>query len=205
MSKRDTELSWIYRIAKEAVSVFEQNGLPCCLIGSAAAELWCYKPFGRDYYRVPDDIDLVVMAANADAEDLKRLLAEHGSGFTLDNAWDPTKTYKIVKYNAEPPLVERSTEWKLDILVPGDLDIPLIPEARFIQLSMRLPDATYTLPCMPLLPLLILKLHGWSNIRNDKQCKDVRKLLHLAEHSGVTWASFRRLPAEFPASTCRVY
>ena len=137
------------------------------------------------------------MTTEGAAEDVKRLLVENAPEFALEDAWDATKTYKIVFYTAAPPLVEQQRRWKVDILVPGDLHIPFIPETRFIRLSTDLPETSYTLPCMPLLPLLILKLQAWCIIRNDKQRKDLHKLLALAVHSGVNSTSFQSLPESF--------
>ena len=136
------------------------------------------------------------MAENGDAAALKRLLVKNGQGFTLEDAWDKTKTYKIMFYNTTLALGQHR-RWKVDILVPGDANIPFVSKKKFRYLSITLTTATFTLPCIPLAPLLLLKLQSWHIDRNDKQRKDLVKLLYLAIHSGVKGSSFRSLPPEF--------
>ncbi|GJE86854.1 hypothetical protein PsYK624_029370 [Phanerochaete sordida] len=194
MPTKDEALVAVYRAAFEAVSIFHEHGLPCCIMGSGAAYLW-NRAKARDNIRTPDDLDLVVMTTREDSEELKRLLVSCGTDFTLENAWNPKKTYKIVFYHT--PLLPEPL--KIDLLVPGDLNIPLLPYEAFVHLNIlkALPAADYTLPCMPLLPLIILKLQAWNNLRNDKQRKDLSGLLRIAPYHSVHVAFGAKLPEAF--------
>ena len=91
---------------------------------------------------------------------------------------------------------------KVDILTPGLLDIPHVPRRRIMNINC--PDETFPLPVMPILPLLMLKLKGWTDHRDshredfrEKQYVDVDDIEELlpivlnwnTELSDLSWVS----------------
>lgn len=193
-----TQLEVVYRASYQAIQVFNKHGLACCLVGSAAAYLWLNGTVKAP--RTPNDVDLVVMTTDVDVEELKRLLvAEDGYPFSLQDAFDSTKDYKIVWYRHDHDLPDskRSPLLKVDILVPGNLNIPLIPYEAFEHLALELPCGTFVLPCMPLFPLVVLKLQGWCAIQNPKRKKDLGRLLSLAVSLRLNASLAEQLPEDF--------
>jgi hypothetical protein len=80
-------------------------------------------------------------------------------------------TYKVLWYH----IIETDSCLKVDILLPGVLDIPDVPLSNIDRNNSSL------LPCAPLSHLLLLKLQGWihhgeSALQRDrrKQPQDVR-------------------------------
>ncbi|KAI0033602.1 hypothetical protein K488DRAFT_47428 [Vararia minispora EC-137] len=127
----------IRAIALKTITLFEKRGLSSCLVGSAATILWGVP-------RVPNDIDLVVMTTAHAQEGLKRLLAADDSDFELRPSRNPRNTYKVVWCKVPGSSYKKC---KVDILVPGIMNIPLIHTSRLLQAwddhrsaSLRRPD-----------------------------------------------------------------
>ncbi|RPD60544.1 hypothetical protein L226DRAFT_533867 [Lentinus tigrinus ALCF2SS1-7] len=162
-------------VAEQAVNIFRNHGLDSCLFGSAACSL-----FGVS--RTPNDVDLVVLTKNYDQEELKQLLVDSSGDFYLVPSRNPSATYSVLwcRLPGRGGGRGRSRKCKVDILVPGVLNIPNVPWRR-----VKMIDG---LPAMPLIPLLLLKLQGWSDHRDshradmqEKQYVDAEDILELLE------------------------
>ncbi|OBZ77050.1 hypothetical protein A0H81_02983 [Grifola frondosa] len=99
---------------------------------------------------------------------------------------------------------------KVDILIPGVLNIPHVPDGQ--------EDVINNLPVMPIMPLLLLKLQGWSDHRaspradmQEKQyvdVEDIKELLAIAceLEQDAYQANLMWIPVEFLDDTQeRVY
>jgi hypothetical protein len=149
------------------------------------------------------DIDIVVMTNSYDQETLKRILVEGDRDFSLRSSTNPINTYKIVWCNVPS---DSYKQIKVDVLIPGIMDIPFVSPNRFVWFWEN------TLPSMPLLPLLLLKLQSWDHHRNegyhrpDLQAKqyvdvtDLNTLLDIAKNQGVHRNDEASLPASFLSS-----
>ncbi|KAI0325837.1 hypothetical protein GY45DRAFT_1329788 [Cubamyces sp. BRFM 1775] len=168
----------ILEIADQAVDIFRNRRLRCCLFGSTACHL-----FGVS--RTPNDIDLVVFTNQYDAEELKEILVEEDSDFYLVPSRNPRASYSVLWCRLRSS-GRRRRKCKVDILVPPTLNIPNVPGRRIKIIS--------DLPVMPLIPLLLLKLQGWydhrESHREDMQEKqyvdvdDISELLQIAIDRG---------------------
>ncbi|KAI0649671.1 hypothetical protein C8Q79DRAFT_338513 [Trametes meyenii] len=169
----------VLQICDRVVVIFRSYNLRCCLFGSTACNL-----FGVS--RTPNDVDLVVFTERYDQEDLKSILVEEDSDFYLVNSRDPTADYQVLWYRLPSGRRGARRACKVDILVPGILNIPFVPRRR-IKVILQL-------PVMPLIPLLLLKLQGWSDHREsyradmqEKQyvdVEDIDELLQIAIDRG---------------------
>ncbi|VDB83089.1 unnamed protein product [Peniophora sp. CBMAI 1063] len=176
----------------KTITIFKQKGLACCLVGSGATSLWGVP-------RVPNDIDLVVMTVMHTQEGLKRMLAAEDPNFALVPSSNPRNTYKVVWYTVPGS----RARVKVDVLLPGVMNIPSIAPERFVWFKNN------TLPSMPLLPLLLLKLQAWDDHRSasfrrtdlrEKQHVDVADidvLLPIAKKTGVHRSKGGYLPRSF--------
>ncbi|KAI0672063.1 hypothetical protein C8Q78DRAFT_1024839 [Trametes maxima] len=171
--------SEILQICDRVVEIFQQYDLRCCLFGSTACNL-----FGVS--RTPNDVDVVVFTERYDQEDLKAILVGEDSDFYLVDSRDPSADYQVLWYCLPSGRRGGRRACKVDILVPGVLNIPFVPRRRVKVISR--------LPVMPLIPLLLLKLQGWSDhresYREDMQEKqyvdveDIHELLGIAIDRG---------------------
>lgn len=138
------------------------------------------------------DVDLVVLTNNYDQEELKQLLVDGDGDFYLVPSQNPSATYSILwcrlpSYTSGRRGRGRAQRGcKVDILVPGVLNIPNVPRRRIKMIS--------GLPVMPLIPLLLLKLQGWSDHRDSRRAdmqekqyvdaEDIQELLEIAVERG---------------------
>ncbi|RPD60548.1 hypothetical protein L226DRAFT_484731 [Lentinus tigrinus ALCF2SS1-7] len=161
-------------IASQAVSIFSANGLRGCLFGSTVS--WLH---GLD--RPPNDVDLVVFTAFHVQAQLKDMLVHTNlnRGFYLAPAATPGADYEVLWYRL--PGRSYRGRWrccKVDVLVPNNrnLTIPVVPHYRVYWSG--------SLPFMPLIPLLLVKLQGWIARRTEAKeavdAQDVYLLLQLA-------------------------
>ena len=154
-------------------------------------------------YPIPSqDVDIIVLT-DMDAEEIKDLLVSTDSKFFAVPSANPDATYHVLWYSLPAP---RSATrcCKVDILTPmGDLLIPNIPVRRITYIA-RFPD----IPVIPLLALLILKLQGWTDHRDDNRQfmrdkqpndeDDINELLVLAlEEYGVELRTEKWMPRSF--------
>ena len=133
-----------------------------------------------------------------DQERLKGLLVAGDEDFFLKASSNPNATYSVLWYALPThPLARYQRACKVDILLPGIMDIPVIPRERITWIQQ--------LPLMPLMPLLMMKLQGWSDHRESPRqdfqekvpvdVEDILELLDLAYEdpschlSQVEWLS----------------
>lgn len=120
----------------------------------------------------------MILSTLFDQETLKRLLVREDPRFYLVSSRNPRATYKVLWYSLSARISRYplpTIDCKVDILIPGVLNIPNVPIPRVLTLS--------GLPVMPLVPQLLLKLQGWSDHRashrsdmQDKQYVDIRDI-----------------------------
>lgn len=166
-------------------------GRPTCVTLSSLASLELNSGI--------QDVDIVVMTYVYSTETLKQhLVKQAGATFYLRPAKTPGATYKVL-FAHLPPRGHRKRSCKVDILVPGVLNIPFVSSHNIVRLE--------SLPVMPLISLLLLKLQGWEDhrlsSRSDMQQKqyvdirDIQQLLQIAvqRREDVTLTTW--LPREF--------
>ncbi|KAI0325240.1 hypothetical protein GY45DRAFT_1374894 [Cubamyces sp. BRFM 1775] len=178
-------------IVRKAIDIFACRGLKCCLVGSVAS-------YEYGVPRTPNDIDLVVLTSLYEQETLKSMLVTADSSFYLVRSRNPYATYKVLWYRSTSAGAY-SPSWKVDILLPGIMNIPNVPHDRIVSKS------PHHIPLMPLIPHLLLKLQAWSDHRAShrsdqrmKQYTDVRdidQLLDIVLRSGEhvrppTWTGY---------------
>lgn len=130
-------------------------------------------------------------------EELKQVLVrDRNSGFYTRAPRTFGATYRVLFCS----LRGRQRSCKVDILIPGILEIPQISPRRFAHVG--------GLPLIPIITLLILKLKGWDDHRQSgrsdfrlKQYVDIRdinQLLAIVVEAGANLNSDRvYLPSEF--------
>ncbi|KAF8219289.1 hypothetical protein L208DRAFT_767547 [Tricholoma matsutake] len=180
----------VRRAARAAVAVLEANGLDCCLFGSAACAI-----YGMEN-REPNDVDIIVLST-MDREAIKELLESNDHRFYLVPSANPSNTYCVLWFT-----LRRERACKVDILTPGVLSIPNIPVQRILYQD-KFPD----IPITPFLCLLLLKLRGWVDHREDSRQYmrdkvpmdegDIEELLDLAVEHEVHLRKERWMPKWF--------
>ncbi|GJE93054.1 hypothetical protein PsYK624_092130 [Phanerochaete sordida] len=125
------------------------------------------------------------MSTLLSTENIKALVART-PGFYLRPSKKPGETYKILYHRLQPTVLYDRRSCKVDILVPGIMNIPMVSRERIVMRQ--------GLPVLPLLVLLLLKLQGWSDhrasTRSDMQQKqyvdirDINQLVAIAARSG---------------------
>ncbi|TFK70157.1 hypothetical protein BDN72DRAFT_566804 [Pluteus cervinus] len=158
----------IVQAATVTVDTLEKLRYPCYLFGSAACALYRST---ESWHRTPHDIDIVVLARKfEDVEDIKQTIALSSNRFVLKPSGNPRNTYQILYFKVPRPRVgpnRRRRRWgprkecKVDILLPGTLDLPRIPVKRISWLI--------NLPVAPFKTLILLKLFGWYERRVDRR------------------------------------
>lgn len=150
--------------------------------------------------RTPNDVDIVVMTNLYTTEYIKNMISRN-PGFYLRPSKKPGETYKVLYYRLQPNLLYDRRSCKVDILIPGIMNIPHISSDRLVWKN--------TLPVLPILVLLLLKLQGWSDhrasTRSDMQQKqyvdirDINQLVATAARSGEHISQAFWLPDTFLA------
>ncbi|KAG5653857.1 hypothetical protein H0H81_009936 [Sphagnurus paluster] len=164
----------IRRVARTTIATLAGQGLESCLFGSAACAIYGMT------HRVPNDVDLVVLEDSLDPEEIKDMIVSANNNFYLVPAANPRNTYNVLWY-----YLPRNRRCKVDILTPGLLSIPDIPPENVVRV-----DQFQDIPVTPLLPLLLLKLRGWTDHMEDPRRwmqekasvdeEDIDELLELA-------------------------
>jgi hypothetical protein len=124
---------------------------------------------------------MVVATTMYTTEELKQLITRGDpSTFYLRPAKTPGATYKVLWAKLRPNLVYSRRSCKVDILIPGTLNIPFVPPSLVPMID--------ELPVMPIISLLLLKLQGWEDHRNStrsdmqhKQYMDIRDINQLLQ------------------------
>ncbi|PIL28661.1 hypothetical protein GSI_08705 [Ganoderma sinense ZZ0214-1] len=169
-------------ITRKAIKIFAKYGLKCCLVGSVASYLYGVP-------RTPNDVDLVVLTVAYTQEQLKEILVKEDPSFYLVRSKNWRATYRVLWHrlsSATYPLP--FTDCKVDILIPGILNIPNVPPERVRTLA--------GLPVMPMIPQLLLKVQGWSDHRASRRpdmqlkqhvdVRDIDQLLAIAVDEGAS-------------------
>ncbi|KAF8575829.1 hypothetical protein K439DRAFT_1397847 [Ramaria rubella] len=184
-------LSQTLKVAHVAVSTLKKAGVDACFIGSMACLL-----LGAT--RKPNDLDILCLSNTLrETEALKRQLVALEPHFYLVDARKRTATYKVLWYHIQ----ETDSRIKVDLLMPGDLDIPAVP------LSVIDRSHSSGLPSAPLSHVLLLKLQGWIHHGDAVELRyrrkqpidvqDVSALLVIARLRGVQPRSESYLPEAF--------
>ena len=148
-------------------------------------------------------MDLVVLTTKYSQEQLKEILITADSLFYLVASKDPRATYKVLWYRLgsdDLGYASRPSRCKVDILQPGIMNIPDVPN-RHIEMIKDL-------PVMPLLLLLFMKLQGWTDHRDSPKdymrlkkyddLLDIMQLLDVAMRRGENIGRGTRwMPEEF--------
>ncbi|KAK0204352.1 hypothetical protein DFS33DRAFT_881778 [Desarmillaria ectypa] len=181
MSHRVLFLHEVLETTRETIKVLSTLGFKCCLVGSVACS--CYG-----MSRSPNDIDMVVLGCSLTQETLKRRVVATNPSFYLIAAKDPFATYKVLWYRL--PGYRRSC--KVDLLFPGVMNIPPVPPDSIVR-RQHVYDHE-TLPLMPFIPLLLLKLQAWMDhgesaksymkAKQPTDVADITELLNIYVTSG---------------------
>ena len=119
---------------------------------------------------------MVVLTNSIEQEIIKEMVVAKDGDFFLVKSKRPEATYKILYYALKP-----WGAWcKVDILLPGVLNIPFVPTNLITRIG--------GIPLMPLFAVLLLKLQGWTDHRDseredwwEKQHVDVKDIEELLE------------------------
>lgn len=175
--------------ATVAIATLDRLGVTACFVGGMACKL-----YGND--RTPEDLDILCLGCRWDQEELKRRVVAANPSFYLISAKKPGATYKVLWYRAN----YASSRCKVDLLLPGIMDIPLIPTSAV--------DRTHPgKPCAPFGVVFLLKLQAWQQHRDSDEVRwvikastdalDIRRLLPIAVAKGF---NIQRAEAYLPPS-----
>ncbi|KAJ7117268.1 hypothetical protein C8R43DRAFT_902189 [Mycena crocata] len=166
-------LEEVENVACATVSAFLRAGIRSCLVGGMACSI-----YGNE--RVPSDVDIVCLTEAHTQAELKNILIAKDPSFYTVASKDPFATYRVLYYRLG---YRRSC--KVDVLMPGIMNIPAVPIARIVSRRRR-----SDLPLMPFLPLLLLKLQAWMDhgvaekyhlrAKQPVDVRDIDELLHVA-------------------------
>ncbi|KAF8304855.1 hypothetical protein DL93DRAFT_2066728 [Clavulina sp. PMI_390] len=132
----------INEAAVDCIKTFDAMGLSAAFVGGEACSLYGVG-------RKANDLDIFVLTNEYGQEELKRLLVGRNTHFYLVPARTPGATYKSIK---------------VDVLLPGAMDIPLFPSSLIEYISPSTLDVRL-LPVAPLKLVMLLKLQAWSQHR----------------------------------------
>lgn len=138
---------------------------------------------------------MIVMSNQYTPEVLKQLLVDNGKGFYKRASKKIGATYTVLYCR----LSGYRRSCKVDILIPGVLNIPLVDSWRIQHID--------GLPVLPLFALLLMKLQGWvdhrASSRSDMQAKqyvdlrDLAQLVTIASNNGEHIDNAQWLPESF--------
>ncbi|KAJ7093405.1 hypothetical protein B0H15DRAFT_776874 [Mycena belliarum] len=137
-------LDEVERVTRATVNAFSAAGIRTCLVGGMACSVY-------ETARIPGDVDIVCLTETHTQAQLKAILVATDSNFYTIASRDPLATYRVLWYRLG---LRRSC--KVDVLIPGIMNIPSVPGPRIAYRRSR-----SDLPLMPFLPLLLLKLQAW--------------------------------------------
>ena len=133
------------------------------------------------------DLDILCLTPYpGGAEAIKQRLCEENDRFYTVRARNPRDWWRVLYWDtgSNEPGFER---FKIDILVPGVLDLPDIHPHYIIRID--------TFPCAPLALLLLHKLKGWDDRRGShrsdflaklpEDVRDIADLLRIANRLGL--------------------
>ncbi|KAF5328929.1 hypothetical protein D9758_016816 [Tetrapyrgos nigripes] len=202
---------------RATITGLKKMSLDCCLVGSVACSAYGMSRTPADVDMLvlttptsytgssPSEAEL-----QRTQEVLKNKLIELDSRFYTVASKDPYATYRVLWFRIPSPtstssltsssyaaysslysLRSRDRSCKVDLLLPGVMNIPFVPKESIY----RTPSTTRSssanldpLPLMPFLPLLLLKLQAWQDHgespkswMREKQPIDVRDITQLLE------------------------
>ncbi|KAJ8087720.1 hypothetical protein PM082_006557 [Marasmius tenuissimus] len=163
----------VRRAARATIAALAEYNIESCVFGSAACQIYGMSD------RVPNDVDIVLLTDDEDIEYIKSLVVDHDERFYLVPSRNPRATYKKLYFK-----LRRGRACKVDILPPGratNLNIPVIPSSE-----LEYVNPYDDIPVMPIVPLLLMKLQGWTDNRDAsepykraKEPQDVKDLFAL--------------------------
>jgi hypothetical protein len=140
--------------------------------------------FAEDLYQ---DLDILCLTPYpGGAESIKRRLCEEYDRFYTVRARNPNNSWKVLYWrtDSDKPGFGR---FKIDILIPGDMDLPHLHPHYIVKIDR--------LPCAPLALLLLHKLQGWDDRRGSRRPdflakipgdeRDIVDLLRIANRLGL--------------------
>ena len=143
------------------------------------------------------DLDILCLTSTYSQESLKDELVRLNPRFYTVASRNPKATYRVLWYH----LIETDSCLKVDLLVPGTLDIPEVPLSEIDYTNI------YELPCAPMSHLLLLKLQGWIHhgealaiqyrrkLPQDEE--DINGMLKIARRKGLKPRTETYLPQSF--------
>ncbi|TFK77494.1 hypothetical protein BDN72DRAFT_753881 [Pluteus cervinus] len=184
----------IRRTARATFAALNSASLDGCLVGSAA----CSE---HGATRMPNDVDILVLTDHKIIEEIQAaiMLADpHFSLSRLDN--DPTAPSTVLWYTLSAPR-EPIRACRVDIFVPGSIQLPLVPLDRIICSSVT------NFPVMPLIAVLLHKAIAWvargrlsgphARSKQASDIADTKDLLAVARERNLTITHADWLPFWF--------
>lgn len=177
-------------------------GLSGCFFGSAACMLYGttrtpnVSPLNSSLILIanpclPDlqDIDVVIFSSGLEQEEIKRRIVYADPAFFLVASTNRRNTYKILWYNLHGAGRPVSRACKVDILIPGLMNIPSISHDDCPYASLN----DIRIDVLPFIPMLLLKLQGWTDhllasplkrpdlySKRHVDVQDIKELLQIA-------------------------
>src|SRR5258706_6479536 len=214
--EENTSMTAVWSAAEVAIRTLRSIGLTdVCFVGGVACALYgntrnpnvrsLLCPFGLIVSsfscELVQDLDILILNAPYGQETIKRMLTSANPAFYTVASKTIGATYRVLWYNPRgSSLFLRTDSVKVDILLPGIMDIPSF-SADYISTnnSRQLPAAPFSI-------VLLLKLQAWSQHRaafkaylNSKQytdASDLEIIVPLAAANGVR-ISEAVLPSSF--------
>ena len=183
----------IHAVARVTISLLSECGIVSCLVGSAAGS-------EHGISRVPNvgcktkkttclftlsclqDVDILALAHDLKQQDMKDLLVQKDSRFSLEKpASNPNASYFVLRYCISGPSEKFC---HVDVFLPGMIHLPYIPPDRIVH------SPSTGLPVMPFFPVLLHKIQAWlthraspkehARIKQVNDVQDIQELLDIA-------------------------
>lgn len=142
------------------------------------------------------DLDILCLECPWDQEELKRRVVAVNPSFYLVPGRAPGATYKVLWYRSN----SYGRRCKVDLLLPGIMNIPLVPTS-----AVDYSDPGK--PCAPFALVFLLKLQAWQQHKDSGETRfrlkaytdvsDLRRMLPIARAKGF---SIKRTEAYLPSS-----
>jgi len=147
-------------VCQATVADLKACGFASCLVGGAACMTYGIT-------RIPNDVDIVVLNSGLAPEEIKKRLVSANPLFFLVPSTNPRNTYKVLWYNLCATSFQRLPlhACKVDILVPGIMNIPAVPKDCIVYPVLN----GVSIPTTPFITLLLLKLQGWADHRISRR------------------------------------
>jgi len=194
-------------VASVAIATLTEIGVTACFVGGMACRLYGNSRLPQVRWRRPlavvpayrdcvKDLDILCLGSPWNQEELKRQVVIANPSFYTVPAKTPGATYAVLWYRQ----YSFSRRCKVDLLFPGDMDIPSVPIA-----NIEYPEQGK--PCAPFTLVFLLKLQAWAQhldsteerfrIKSATDALDLRTMLPIARTRGL---SIRRVEAYLPHS-----